>query len=67
MYVDQPSVEDTICIRQGLHECYELHQGVRISDSVLVAAAVLADFYISDQFLPDKGLLSLSVSFAHLL
>jgi ATP-dependent Clp protease ATP-binding subunit ClpB len=65
--MDQPSVEDTISILRGLRELYELHHGVRISDSALVAAAVLADHYISDQFLPDKGLLSLSVSFAHLL
>ncbi len=67
VYVDQPSVKDTISILWGLREHYELHHGVRISDSALVAAAVLADHYISDQFLPDKGLLSLSVSFAHLL
>jgi ATP-dependent Clp protease ATP-binding subunit ClpB len=67
VYVDQPSVEYTISILQGLHEHYELHHGVQISDSALVAAAVLADHYISDWFLPDKGLLSLSVSFVHLL
>jgi len=67
VYMDQPSVEDTFSILRGLHECYELHHGVRISDKALVAAAVLADRYISDRFLPDKGLLSLSVSFAHLL
>ncbi|CAK9863915.1 unnamed protein product [Sphagnum jensenii] len=56
VYVDQPSVEDTISILRGLHERYELHHGVRISDCALVAAAVLADHYISDQFLPDKGI-----------
>ncbi|CAK9261492.1 unnamed protein product [Sphagnum jensenii] len=56
VYVDQPSVEDTISILRGLRELYELHHGVRISDSALVAAAVLADHYISDQFLPDKEL-----------
>jgi len=54
--VDQPSVEDTISILWGLCEHYELHHGVRISDSALVAAAVLADHYISDQFLPDKAI-----------
>jgi ATP-dependent Clp protease ATP-binding subunit ClpB len=59
VYVDQPSVEDTISILRGLRERYELHHGVRISDSALVAAAVLADRYISDRFLPDKGPLSL--------
>ncbi|CAK9270809.1 unnamed protein product [Sphagnum jensenii] len=56
VYVDQPSVEDTISILRGLRERYELHHGVRISDSALVAAAVLADRYISDRFLPDKAI-----------
>lgn len=55
VYVDQPSVEDTISILRGLRERYELHHGVRISDSALVAAAVLSDRYISGRFLPDKG------------
>jgi ATP-dependent Clp protease ATP-binding subunit ClpB len=55
VYVDQPSVEDTISILRGLRERYELHHGVRISDSALVEAAMLADRYIADRFLPDKG------------
>jgi ATP-dependent Clp protease ATP-binding subunit ClpB len=54
--VDQPSVEDTISILRGLRERYELHHGVRISDSALVDAAVLADRYIADRFLPDKAI-----------
>jgi len=61
--VDQPSVEDTISILRGLRERYELHHGVRISDSALVAAAVLSDRYISGRFLPDKGDLSDSIPF----
>ena len=56
VYVDQPSVEDTISILRGLRERYELHHGVRISDSALVDAAVLADRYIADRFLPDKAI-----------
>ncbi|KAF3959607.1 hypothetical protein CMV_015603, partial [Castanea mollissima] len=54
VYVDQPSVEDTISILRGLRERYELHHGVRISDSALVEAAILSDRYISGRFLPDK-------------
>jgi ATP-dependent Clp protease ATP-binding subunit ClpB len=54
--VDQPSVEDTISILRGLRERYELHHGVRIKDSSLVAAAVLSSRYISDRFLPDKAI-----------
>jgi ATP-dependent Clp protease ATP-binding subunit ClpB len=54
--VDQPSVEDTISILRGLRERYEVHHGVRIKDSALVAAAVLSDRYISDRFLPDKAI-----------
>jgi ATP-dependent Clp protease ATP-binding subunit ClpB len=54
--VDQPSVEDTISILRGLKERYETHHGVRITDSALVAAAVLSDRYISDRFLPDKAI-----------
>ncbi|CAL5372236.1 unnamed protein product [Camellia sinensis] len=56
VYVDQPSVEDTISILRGLRERYELHHGVRISDSALVAAAILSDRYISGRFLPDKAI-----------
>jgi ATP-dependent Clp protease ATP-binding subunit ClpB len=56
VYVDQPSVEDTISILRGLKERYEVHHGVRISDGALVAAAVLSTRYISDRFLPDKAI-----------
>ena len=52
MYVDQPSVTDTISILRGLRERYELHHGVKISDSALVEAAQLSDRYIADRFLP---------------
>lgn len=55
VYCGQPSVEDTISILRGLRERYELHHGVKISDSALVAAAVLSDRYITERFLPDKG------------
>jgi ATP-dependent Clp protease ATP-binding subunit ClpB len=54
--VDQPSVEDTISILRGLKERYEVHHGVRIKDSALVAAAILSQRYISDRFLPDKAI-----------
>jgi ATP-dependent Clp protease ATP-binding subunit ClpB len=54
--VDQPSVEDTISILRGLRERYEVHHGVRIKDSALVAAAVLSHRYIADRFLPDKAI-----------
>ena len=54
--VDQPSVEDTISILRGLKERYEVHHGVRIADSALVAAAVLSSRYITDRFLPDKAI-----------
>jgi len=54
--VDQPTVEDTISILRGLRERYELHHGVHIKDSALVAAAVLSNRYISDRFLPDKAI-----------
>ncbi|SKB11900.1 Chaperone [Planktothrix sp. PCC 11201] len=56
VYVDQPTVEDTISILRGLKERYEVHHGVKISDSALVAAAVLSTRYISDRFLPDKAI-----------
>ncbi|RCJ28919.1 ATP-dependent chaperone ClpB [Nostoc minutum NIES-26] len=56
VYVDQPSVEDTISILRGLRERYENHHGVKISDSALVAAATLSGRYISDRFLPDKAI-----------
>src|SRR5467141_3296408 len=54
--VDEPSVEDTISILRGLKDRYEVHHGVRIKDSALVAAAVLSNRYISDRFLPDKAI-----------
>jgi ATP-dependent Clp protease ATP-binding subunit ClpB len=54
--VDEPSVEDTISILRGLNERYEVHHGVRIKDSALVAAAVLSKRYITDRFLPDKAI-----------
>jgi ATP-dependent Clp protease ATP-binding subunit ClpB len=56
LYVGQPSVEDTIAILRGLKERYEVHHGVRIMDSALVAAAVLSDRYITGRFLPDKAI-----------
>src|SRR6202011_5911909 len=56
VFVDQPSVEDTISILRGLRERYEVHHGVKIKDSALVAAAVLSNRYISDRFLPDKAI-----------
>jgi ATP-dependent Clp protease ATP-binding subunit ClpB len=56
IFVDQPSVEDTISILRGLRERYEVHHGVRIKDSALVAAAVLSNRYITDRFLPDKAI-----------
>jgi ATP-dependent Clp protease ATP-binding subunit ClpB len=54
--VNPPSVEDTISILRGLKERYEVHHGVRIKDSAIVAAAVLSDRYIADRFLPDKAI-----------
>ena len=56
IFVDQPSVEDTISILRGLRERYELHHGVRIKDAALVSAAVLSNRYIADRFLPDKAI-----------
>src|SRR5690554_1146851 len=56
IYVDEPSVEDTISILRGLKEKYELHHGVRITDGAIVAAAQLSNRYISDRFLPDKAI-----------
>jgi ATP-dependent Clp protease ATP-binding subunit ClpB len=54
--VDEPSVEETISILRGLKERYEVHHGVRIQDSAVIAAAVLSDRYISERFLPDKAI-----------
>jgi ATP-dependent Clp protease ATP-binding subunit ClpB len=56
VFVSEPSVEDTISILRGIKEKYELHHGVRISDSALVAAATLSHRYITDRFLPDKAI-----------
>ncbi len=64
--VDQPSLEDTISILRGLKERYEVHHGVRIQDSALIAAAVLSDRYISDRFLPDKAIDLVDEAAAHL-
>lgn len=61
VFCGQPSVEDTISILRGLRERYELHHGVKISDSALVSSAVLADRYITERFLPDKGTLGLII------
>ncbi len=54
--VDEPSVEETVSILRGLKERYEVHHGVRIQDSAVIAAAVMSDRYISDRFLPDKAI-----------
>ncbi|NDJ86500.1 MAG: ATP-dependent chaperone ClpB [Chloroflexi bacterium] len=56
VYVDQPSVEDTISILRGLKERYEVHHGVRIQDGAVIAAAVLSNRYITDRQLPDKAI-----------
>jgi len=56
VFVDEPTVEDTISILRGLKEKYELHHGVRITDAAIVAAATLSHRYISDRFLPDKAI-----------
>ncbi len=56
VFVDQPTVEDTISILRGLKERYEVHHGVRITDGAVIAAATLSHRYISDRFLPDKAI-----------
>jgi ATP-dependent Clp protease ATP-binding subunit ClpB len=56
VFVGEPSVEDTVSILRGLKEKYELHHGVRITDSAIVAAATLSNRYITDRFLPDKAI-----------
>jgi ATP-dependent Clp protease ATP-binding subunit ClpB len=56
VFVDQPSVEDSISILRGLKERYEVHHGVRITDGAVIAAATLSHRYISDRFLPDKAI-----------
>ncbi|MDP1821527.1 MAG: ATP-dependent chaperone ClpB [Acidimicrobiales bacterium] len=56
VFVDQPTVQDTVAILRGLKERYEVHHGVRIQDAALVAAAVLSDRYLTGRFLPDKAI-----------
>jgi ATP-dependent Clp protease ATP-binding subunit ClpB len=56
VYVGEPSVEDTVAILRGLKERYEVHHGVRIQDSAIIAAATLSHRYIADRFLPDKAI-----------
>lgn len=56
VYIDEPTVEDTITILRGLKEKYEVHHGIRIADSALLAAATLSNRYISERFLPDKAI-----------
>jgi len=56
VYAEEPSVEDTISILRGIKEKYEVHHGVKIKDSALIAAATLSNRYISDRFLPDKAI-----------
>jgi ATP-dependent Clp protease ATP-binding subunit ClpB len=56
VFVDEPSVEETISILRGLKEKYEIHHGIRIADSAIVAAATLSNRYITDRFLPDKAI-----------
>src|SRR4028118_1130 len=56
VFVGEPNVEDTIAILRGLKEKYEVHHGVRIKDSAIVAAATLSNRYITDRFLPDKAI-----------
>src|SRR5207342_2279815 len=56
VFVSEPTVEDTISILRGLKEKYELHHGIRITDSAIVAAAQLSNRYITDRFLPDKAI-----------
>jgi ATP-dependent Clp protease ATP-binding subunit ClpB len=56
LYVDEPSVEDTVSILRGLKERYEVHHGVRITDAAVIAAATLSDRYITERYLPDKAI-----------
>ena len=56
VFVSEPTVQDTISILRGLKEKYEMHHGVRITDSAIVAAATLSNRYITDRFLPDKAI-----------
>ena len=65
VFVGEPSVEDTVGILRGLKDRYEVHHGVRITDSALVAAATLSDRYITSRFLPDKAI-DLVLSLIHI-
>ena len=56
VFIDEPSVEDTVSILRGIKDKYELHHGVRIADAALVSAATLSNRYITDRFLPDKAI-----------
>ena len=56
VYINEPTVEDTISILRGIKEKYEIHHGIRISDAALVSAAVMSNRYIADRFLPDKAI-----------
>ena len=56
VYTEEPSIEDTISILRGIKEKYEVHHGIKIKDSALIAAATLSDRYITDRFLPDKAI-----------
>jgi ATP-dependent Clp protease ATP-binding subunit ClpB len=66
VFVDEPSVEDTISILRGLKERYEIHHGVRIQDSAVIAAATLSHRYIADRQLPDKAIDLIDEAAAHL-
>jgi ATP-dependent Clp protease ATP-binding subunit ClpB len=66
VYVGEPTLEDTIAILRGLKDKYEVHHGVRITDSALVAAAQLSDRYIADRFLPDKAIDLIDEAASHL-
>jgi ATP-dependent Clp protease ATP-binding subunit ClpB len=56
VYINEPDIEDTVSILRGLKERYEVHHGVKIKDSAIIAAATLSDRYISERFLPDKAI-----------
>jgi ATP-dependent Clp protease ATP-binding subunit ClpB len=64
--INEPTVEDTISILRGLNEKYEVHHGVRITDSAIVAASELSDRYITDRFLPDKAIDLIDEAASHL-
>jgi ATP-dependent Clp protease ATP-binding subunit ClpB len=66
IYVKEPTVEDTIAILRGLKERYEIHHGVRIKDTAIIAAATLSNRYISDRFLPDKAVDLIDEAASHL-